>query len=81
MVVDKTKLAVALLILGLSIGTCIGYGVLRIPQPRLAFDLMMLLTFVWMLIWTIKKRHARARDAMFSVYRSSVGALRFCEPT
>jgi len=55
-VVDKTKLAVTLLILGLSLGTCIGYGVLRISQPKLAFDLMMLLTFISMLIWTIRKR-------------------------
>ena len=46
MIVDKTKLAVTLLILGLAIGTCIGSGVLSIPRPRLAFDLMMLLTFV-----------------------------------
>ena len=53
---DKTKLAVALLILGLAIGTCIGYGVLSIPQPRFVFDLMMLLTFIWMLIWTIRKK-------------------------
>jgi len=52
----KTKLAVALLILGLAIGTCIGCGVLSIPQPKLVFDLMMLLTFISMLIWTIRKR-------------------------
>ena len=57
MVVDKTKLAVALLILGLVIGTCIGAGVLRISQPRFMFDLMILSTLVWMLIWTIRKRH------------------------
>jgi ribose/xylose/arabinose/galactoside ABC-type transport system permease subunit len=59
--VVKTKLAMALLGLGLSVGTCIGYGVLRIPQPRLMFDLMMLLTFVGMLIWTIKKRHVNEK--------------------
>ena len=62
MAVDKVKLAVALLILGLVIGTCLGYGILGIPQTRLAFDLMMLLTFVWMLIWTIRKRHANEKD-------------------
>lgn len=61
MVVDKTKLAVVLLILGLVIGTCLGYGILSIPQPGLAFDLMMLLTFVWMLIWTIRKRHVNEK--------------------
>lgn len=61
MIVEK-KLAVALLILGLVIGTCLGYGILSIPQPKLAFDLMMLLTFVWMLIWTIRKRHANEKN-------------------
>ena len=61
MIVDKTRLAVALLILGLAIGTCIGYGV--IPHPRLMFDLMMLSTFVWMLIWTIRKRHVCTRNS------------------
>ena len=58
----KTKLAVALLILGLAIGTCIGCGVLSIPQPKLVFDLMMLLTFISMLIWTIRKHHANEKD-------------------
>lgn len=51
---NKNKLAVTLLILGLVIGTCIGYGI--IPQGRLVFDLMMLLTFISMLIWTVRKR-------------------------
>ena len=60
MIVDKTRLAVALLILGLVIGTCIGYGI--IPQGRLVFDFMMLLTFVWMLIWTIRKRHSNEKN-------------------
>jgi len=58
----KTKLAVALLTLGLVIGTCLGYGILRIPQPRLVFDLMMLLTFISMLIWTIRKRRVNEKD-------------------
>jgi len=62
-VVNKAKLAVALLILGLVIGTCLGYGILSIPQPRFAFDLMMLLTFVWMLIWTIRKRRVNEKDS------------------
>lgn len=63
MIVDKTKLAVALMILGLSLGTCIGAGVLRIPQPRLMFDLMSLLTMIYIFIWTIRKRHVRARNS------------------
>ena len=58
----KTKLAVALLTLGLVIGTCFGYGILRIPQPRLVFDLMMLMTFISMLIWTIRKRLVTEKD-------------------
>ena len=62
MAVDRAKLAVALLILGLVIGTCIGCGILRIPQPKLAFDLMMLLTFISTLIWTIRKRYADEKE-------------------
>ena len=58
----KTKLAVALLTLGLVIGTCLGYGILKIPQPRLVFDLMMLMTFISMLIWTIRKRRVNEKD-------------------
>ena len=62
MAVNKAKLAVALLILGLVIGVFHGCGVLRIPQPKLAFDLMMLLTFISTLIWTIRKRYADEKD-------------------
>ena len=60
--VSEAKLVVALSILGLVFGTCVGAGVLRIPQPKIMFDLMMLSTFVWMLIWTIRKRRVRARN-------------------
>jgi len=59
--VSEAKLAVALSILGLVIGTCVGAGVLEIPQPKFMFDLMMLSTFVWVLIWTIRKNRVRAR--------------------
>ena len=62
MAVNKAKLAVALLILGLVIGVFHGYGVLRIPQPRLVFDLMTLLTFMYLCIWTIRKHHADEKD-------------------
>ncbi len=55
-------MAVALLILGLVIGVFQGYGVLRIPQPRLVFDLMTLLTFMYLCIWTIRKRYADEKD-------------------
>lgn len=62
MVLNKTKLAV--LILGLvagAIGVCIGYGIIRIPQPKLVFDLMFLLTMIYIFIWTIRKRHENER--------------------
>ena len=63
--VSKAKLAVALLIiLGLVIGTCIGSGILRITQPRIVVDLMMLLTFISMLFWTIRKRHANEKGQL-----------------
>jgi len=65
-VINKNKLAVALLILGLVIGICVGSGIVRLSQPRLAFDLMMLLTFVSMLIWTIRERHANEKDKRMS---------------
>jgi len=55
---DKTKLAVALLILGLAVGTSIGFGALTQSQSRLVFDLMFLLTMIYLLISTIRKRHA-----------------------
>ena len=62
----RTK-AFLLLILGLVVGVWQGYGTaigsnLVIPRPKLMLDLMMLSTFVWMLIWTIKKRQVRARN-------------------
>ncbi len=60
MVVNKTKLAVVLLVLGLVFGILVGYGVLSITQSqgKFLFDLMFLLTMIWMLISTIRKRHA-----------------------
>lgn len=61
MAMNNAKLAVALLILGLVIGVFYGCGILRMPQPRLAFDLMMLLTFISMLIWTIRKRRVNEK--------------------
>ena len=53
--------ALVLLILGLVIGACHGYGIFRIPQPKLMFDLMTLLTFIYICIWTIRKRRTRER--------------------
>jgi len=68
---DKTKLAVALLsILGLAVGTCVGYGVLSITQSqgKFVFGLMFLLTMICMLIWTVGKRRVNEK-----VQRSEIG--------
>ena len=59
--------AALLLITGLAIGAWYSYGIATgskpaSPQHRLIFEIMMLLTFVWMLIWTIRKRHADEKD-------------------
>jgi uncharacterized membrane protein YfcA len=63
-VVKKTKLAVALSILGLVVGTCIGYGIIRISQSqgKFVFDLMFLLTMIYTLIRTIRERQANEKD-------------------
>ena len=65
-ILTTRKKAFLLLISGLVIGVWQGYCTaigsnLVIPQPKLMFDLMMLSTFVWMLIWTIRKRRLRSR--------------------
>jgi len=71
---------VALLILGLVIGTCLGYGVLSIPQPKLAFDLRILLTFVWMLVWTIRKRHGATSSSSHEVVGRARGLMETSDP-
>jgi len=53
--------AVLLLIIGLAIGVWYSYGIatgsiVAAPQPGLIFDILMLLTLVWMLIWTLTRR-------------------------
>jgi len=60
--------AVLLLITGLAIGAYYSYGIATgsrpaYPQPRLIFDIMILLTFVWMLIWTLARRAHGASNA------------------
>ena len=55
MVVAKVKLASVLLISGIVFGFCHAHGIIRIPQPRLMFDLMTLLTMIYLSIWTIRK--------------------------
>ena len=54
--------AFILIILGLVIGVWQGYGTaidsnLVIPQPQLVIELMMLLTFMYIFVWTIRKRN------------------------
>jgi len=61
-VVDKVKLALVLLVLGLVIGICLGYGMIPRPYNTLVFDLMMSLTFIYVCIWTIRKRHAHEEN-------------------
>jgi hypothetical protein len=54
----KSK-AILLIIIGLAFGIWLGYGSatgnIAYSQSRLIFEITMLLTFVWMLIWTIRK--------------------------
>ena len=56
MVVAKVKLASVLLISGIGFGFCHAHGILRIPHPRLMFDLMIFLTMIYLFVWTIRKR-------------------------
>ena len=55
--------AFLLLILGLVAGIWLALDTaLTISQHKLIFESTIFLTFVWMLIWTIKKRQVRARN-------------------
>ena len=59
--------AVLLFITGLAIGAWYAYGIATgsrpaSPQHRLIFDIMILLTFVWTLIWTLTRRAHGAHD-------------------
>jgi hypothetical protein len=52
--------AALLLITGLAIGAWYSHGIATglisdYSQPRLIFEIMILLTFVWMLIWTLAR--------------------------
>jgi len=59
MISNKTKLAAVLLVLlGLVFGFC---GVV-LRLPRLIFDLIMLLTMILMLLWTVGKRRVNDKD-------------------
>ena len=59
----RTK-AFLLVISGLVIGVWQGYGTamgsnLVIPQPKLVLELVLLLTFMYTCVWTIRKRHKK----------------------
>ena len=56
MVTAKVKLALVLLMSGIVFGFCQGYGILKIPQPKLMFELMTLLMYIYLFIWAIRKR-------------------------
>ena len=63
--------AVLLLITGLAIGAYYSYGIATgsrpaYPPPRLIFEIMMLLTFVWTLIWTLERRAQSPRRLTLS---------------
>ena len=59
--------AVLLLVTGLVIGAWYSYGIATgskpaSPQPKLIFEIIMLLTFVWMMIWTLARREHEDND-------------------
>ena len=58
----RTLLALVLLISGIVFGFFQGYGILKIPQPRLMFELMILLMFTYLCISTIRKRIEKKRE-------------------
>jgi hypothetical protein len=65
--------AVLLLITGLAIGVWYSYGIttgsiVAYPQLGLIFDILMLLTFVWMLLWTLTRRAHKPTTRARAVY-------------
>jgi len=61
MVSDKVKLALVLLGTGMVVGFCAGYGIFRVPQPL--FELIILLMFIYLAIWGIRKRMGKKRES------------------
>jgi len=60
--------AVILLIAGLVIGAWHSYSIATgsrpaLPQSKLIFEILMLLTFIWMLIWTLGRRVKEDHDS------------------
>ncbi len=58
---------VLLLVTGLVVGAGHSYGVATgsrpaSPEPMLVFEIIMLLTLVWTMIWTIKRREHEDND-------------------
>jgi hypothetical protein len=59
--------AVLLLVTGLVVGAWHSYGIATgsrpaSPEPRLVFEIITLLTLVWMLIWTLVRRANGDKD-------------------
>lgn len=50
------KLGLVLFISGMVFGICLVHGILRVSDPRLLFDLMFLLTMIYLLVSNIRKR-------------------------
>ena len=50
------KLGLVLLISGMVFGICLVHGILRVPDPKLLFDLMFLLTMIYLLVSNIRTR-------------------------
>ena len=76
--------AVLLFIIGLA-GVWYSYGVaagsiVAYPQPGLIFDILMLLTFTLMLIWTLRRRAHKAHDDRFWAVALAVYASEQAEP-
>jgi len=59
----ESLLALVLLISGMVFGALAGYGIFRIPQPKLMFELMILLMFIYLAIWGIRKRMGKKRES------------------
>jgi len=63
----STRVKVVLLLsVGLVVGVWISYGVATgsrsASEARLVFEVITLLTFIWMLIWTLRRRVKEDHD-------------------
>ena len=68
MVSVKVKFALVLLAAGMVLGICAGYGIFRLDN----FDLMVLLMFIFLCIWAIRKRKEEKVIEFENRYRREV---------